>query len=74
MTREAGRAVTLDLRLLDTQGQPLTPFAAPALTVSNDDLSPGDATLRTPAPGQYRAELTIPSDGELDCLRQRPDQ
>ena len=74
VTREAGRAVTLDLRLLDTQGQPLTPFAVPTLTVSNDDLSLGDATLTDTGPAQYRAELHHPQRRRLDCLRQRPDQ
>ncbi len=63
VNREAGRTVTLALALLDVEGQPLTPFAPPTLTVRNDDLSLGDATLTETGPGAYRAELTIPAPG-----------
>ena len=51
-------------QLTDTQGQPLTPFAPPTLTCSNDELSLGDATLTDTGAGAYRAELTIPTDGD----------
>ena len=61
--RDAGRAVSIQLELLDTSGQPLTPYAPPTLTIHNDDLSLGDATLTPTGPGTYRAEVTIPTDG-----------
>jgi hypothetical protein len=54
--RESGRAVSIELELLNPRGQPLTPYAPPTLTVSNSDLSLGDATLTSISPGSYRAE------------------
>jgi len=62
--REAGRAVTFQLQLLDTSGQPLEPYATPTLAISNADLTLGDATVTRTGPGTYRAEVTIPTDGQ----------
>jgi copper transport protein len=62
--REAGRTVSITLTLLDASGQPLKPYATPTLTVTNPKLTLGDATLSRTGPGAYRAELTIPTDGD----------
>jgi len=61
--RGAGRTVTLELELIDGDGRPLTPFAPPTLSVRNDQLSLGDATLVETGAGTYRAELSVPTDG-----------
>jgi hypothetical protein len=63
VTRATGRAVQLDLRLLDPAGQPLAAYAPPTLTVRNDELSLGEARLTGTALGSYRATVTIPTDG-----------
>jgi copper transport protein len=62
--REAGRAVSLRVELLDPDGRPLAPYAPPTLTVVQQGLSLGDATLTQAGPGSYRAEVTIPTDGD----------
>jgi methionine-rich copper-binding protein CopC len=61
--REAGRAVSIEVLLLDPQGRPLTPYAPPTVTIGSSSLSLGDATLTSSGPGAYRAEVTIPTDG-----------
>ncbi|MGB0101513.1 MAG: copper resistance CopC family protein [Nocardioides sp.] len=59
-----GRQVRLDVRLLDPDGEPLRPYAPPALSIASEEVDLGEPALRRTGPGEYRAVVTIPRDGE----------
>lgn len=64
VTPTEGRQYRLDVTLLDPDGQPLVPFAKPTLEVGNADIDLGERELERSGPGEYRATVTIPVDGE----------
>lgn len=59
-----GRSHRLEVRLTDPDGAPLRPFAAPTVGLASTDIDLGEPALRRTGAGEYRAEVTIPRDGE----------
>ena len=63
MTLGPGREVTLGLRLVTPDGEPLVPYAPPTVTVGNGDVSLGEADVTDAGGGAYSVTVTIPLDG-----------
>lgn len=61
---EEGRRHRLDVRLTDPDGAPLRPYAPPTVGLASTDIDLGEPALRRTGPGEYRAIVTVPRDGE----------
>lgn len=64
LTPDEGRRHRLDVRLTDPDGAPLRPYAPPTVGLASTDIDLGEPALRRTGPGEYRALVTIPRDGE----------
>lgn len=64
LTPDEGRRHRLEVRLTDPDGAPLRPYAPPTVGLASTDIDLGEPALRRTGPGEYRALVTIPRDGE----------